>query len=399
MYDVAVVGAGLAGAAMSLLLAKQGARVALIERQTAEALAAEAADGRTTAIAAGARGLFDRLGVWNELEPDAGPILDIRVSDRDSILSLHFDHRAVGDEPMGHIVENFRLRRALLEAVQAEPTIAAYWGVQLTGFETADGSAALVSDQEQVIEANLAIAADGRGSTLRRLAGIGVRAIDYRQTAIVCTIHHECPHDGIAHERFLNGGPFAVLPMTNAPDGSHRSSIVWTEKRELAEYLLTLPRPSLERELRRRLGGFLGDIAIHGNCWSYPLSLTVTQRLTGRRLTLVGEAAHGIHPIAGQGFNVSVRDIETLGHSVGQALAKGMDPGGRVLLNRYAQHRWPDILAMIAATDGLNRLFLADLPPFKLGRRLGLAAVDRIPPLKRQFQRHAMGLGLFGQAS
>lgn len=396
MLDAAIVGGGLAGAALALALAQNGVKVALVERQNPDSLGAEETDGRTTALAAGARHLMEDIGVWDAIKPHAGPITDIRVTDRNSTLKLHFDHRDVGGEPMGYIVENFRLRRALLEAIAAEPGIQAYWNSTLTGFEGDAAGAQLVLDDGQVLDARLAIAADGRGSALRRFAGIGMRAVDYKQTAIVCAVAHEHPHDGIAHERFLNGGPFAILPMTDAPSGDHRSSIVWTERRTLAEHLLTLKRPALEAELARRFGDFLGKVSILGNTWSYPLSVTVAKRLTGPRLALVGEAAHGMHPIAGQGFNVSVRDIESLSQAVSKAVSMGQDPGADSLLHAYAKRRWPDIVAMLAATDGLNRLFLSNIPPLALGRRLGIAAVDRIPPLKRRFQRHAMGLSLFG---
>lgn len=399
MLDAAIVGGGLAGAALALALARGGVKVALVERQNPDLLSAEETDGRTTALAAGARQLMEDIGVWASIEPHAGPITDIRVTDRNAALKLHFDHRDVGGEPMGYVVENFRLRRALLDAIAAEPGIQAYWNCTLSGFEGEIAGAQLMLEGGQVLDARLAIAADGRGSALRRFAGIGMRAVDYKQTAIVCAVTHEHPHDGIAHERFLNGGPFAILPMTDGPTGEHRSSIVWTERRTLAEHLLTLNRPALEAELARRFGGFLGKLSIQGDTWSYPLSVTAAKRLTGPRLALVGEAAHGMHPIAGQGFNVSVRDIESLSQSVSKAVSMGQDPGSDALLRAYAKRRWPDIAAMLAATDGLNRLFMSNLPPIALGRRLGIAAVDRIPPLKRQFQRHAMGLGLFGQGS
>jgi 2-octaprenyl-6-methoxyphenol hydroxylase len=398
MLDTAIVGGGLAGASLALALARGGVATALIERQSPEQLAAEETDGRTTALAAGPRRLMEDIGVWDTLAPHAGAITDIRVSDRGSTMKLHFDHRDVGGEPMGHIVENYRLRRALLDRVAQEPLIQTYWECALTGYEADTSQARLMLDGSQVIDARLAVAADGRGSALRRFAGIGVRAIDYKQTAIVCAVSHEFPHEGIAHERFLDGGPFAILPMTDGPSGEHRSSIVWTERRPLAEHLLTLDRSGLEHELVRRFGDFLGSLSIQGNTWSYPLSVTAAKRLTGPRLALAGEAAHGMHPIAGQGFNVSVRDIECLSDAVAKAVNSGQDPGATTLLHAYAKRRWPDIAAMLAATDGLNRLFMTNLPPVALGRRLGIAAVDRIPPLKRRFQRHAMGLSLFGKA-
>ena len=395
MHDVAIVGGGLAGTAAALTLAQQGANVGLIERQPAAVMAAEDLDGRTTAIAAGARAMLERLGLWQTLEPQSEPIWDIRVSDRQSLLHLHFAHQNVGDQPMGHIVENFRLRRALLDAVEQEPKIACYWETELESFESEDDCASLVLKGGQVVSAPLAVAADGRGSSLRRFAGIGVRALDYRQSGIVCVVAHEFPHNGVAHERFLDGGPFAILPMIADAEGRHRSSIVWTEPRMLAERLVSLPADDLLKELSVRFGDFLGRLEITSECTLFPFSLTIAQRLTKPRLVLLGEAGHGIHPIAGQGFNVSIRDIECLAALAGEALEMGHDLGERAMLSRYAKQRWPDILAMAAATDVLNRLFLSNLPPLAVGRRIGMAAINRLPMVKRQFQRHAMGVSLF----
>ncbi|MCA8926820.1 MAG: UbiH/UbiF/VisC/COQ6 family ubiquinone biosynthesis hydroxylase [Alphaproteobacteria bacterium] len=392
LFDVLVVGAGPAGLSLALGLVRGGARVALIERQSPAALAALEVDGRTTALAAGARTTLRELGAWEALEPEAGPIWDIRVSDRGSLLHLHFDHCAVGPEPMGHIVENHVLRRALLAALEGEPLLSPRWQRSVTGMEVHENAAVLTLDDGEVLRGRLVAAADGRGSVLRRMAGIGVRATDYDETAIVCTAWHERSHEGIAHERFLAGGPFAILPMADGPEGQHRASIVWTERRPLAEHLVGLPRADFERELARRFGDFLGRVWVPGDSWSYPLSLMLAKRLTGPRLALVGEAAHAMHPIAGQGFNVSMRDVEGLCARVGTALQTGADPGAPTALAAYARGRWPDILAMAAATDGLNRLFRNDLPPLALARRLGLGAVNRLPPLKRQFQRHAMGM-------
>ncbi len=396
-HDIAIVGAGLVGLTLALALVRSGAKVALIERQSPEQLEAEEIDGRTTALAASAKDVFDTLGIWPDIEPHGGPILDIRVTDRASPLHVHFAHSAIGDAPMGHIVENHILRRELLRALEQEPALTAYWRRSVTAIQDEGSSATLTLDDGTLVRTALIAGADGRGSAVRRMAGIGISAADYNETALVCTAYHETPHHGIAHERFLSGGPFAILPMQDSISGQHRSSIVWTETRSLAEHLLRLPKPQFEQQLRRRFGDFLGIVTVPGDIWSYPLSVMLAKRLTGPRLVLVGEAAHGMHPIAGQGFNVSIRDIVCLRETIEAALQNGRDPGDHAVLTAYARRRWPDILTMIAATDGLNRLFRSNLPPIALARRLGLASVNRMPLLKRQFQRHAMGLTPIGR--
>ena len=246
-HDVAVVGAGLAGLTLALALARSGMHIALIERQSPDQLAAVEVDGRTTALAASARVVLEDIGVWHRLEPYGGPILDIRVTDRASPLHIHFAHAAVGDDPMGHIVENHILRRELLAALAAEPTLTAYWQQSVTAFDGAgDGSGAtatLTLDSGTIIQAPLVAAADGRGSALRRMAGIGVRASDYHETRhCLHRLSRALARRHSPHERFLSGGPFAILPMLDNAAGQYRSSIVWTENRSLAEHLLTGPR-------------------------------------------------------------------------------------------------------------------------------------------------------------
>jgi 2-octaprenyl-6-methoxyphenol hydroxylase len=227
---------------------------------------------------------------------------------------------------------------------------------------------------------------------MRAAAGIRTTAWSYPQTGIVCTVAHELPHRGVAHEHFLPSGPFAMLPMTDAADGTHRSSIVWTERSSLAPAMMKLAASDFAAEIARRFGDSLGRLEPIGGRWAYPLSLMHAERYHDRRLALVGDAAHGIHPIAGQGLNLGLRDVAALAEAIVDARRLGLDVGGAAVLERYARWRRLDNLMLIAMTDGLNRMFSNDLGPLRLARGLGLDAVNRMPGLKRFFMAHAMGL-------
>jgi len=242
------------------------------------------------------------------------------------------------------------------------------------------------------VAARLAVACDGRFSALRAAAGIGVTRWDYAQTSIVTSIAHERPHRGIAHERFLPAGPFAVLPLPDAADGGHQSSLVWTERAELAPAMLALPAPEFAEEIMARFGGGLGRITADGRRWSYPLGVTIADRYVAARVALAGEAAHAIHPIAGQGLNMGLRDVAALAECLADTARLGLDIGSPQALARYERWRRFDNLSLLAVTDVLNRLFSNDIPPVRLTRDLGLFVVDQAAPLKRLFMRHAMGM-------
>ncbi len=384
--DVLVAGGGLAGLAMAAALAGAGVAVALADRRALDALAAPASDGRTSAIAAGGQRALAGIGAWKAMEPHAAPIHEIRVSDGDSPLFLHYDHALLGLGPLGWIVENAHVRAALLDRLRDhDATLIGEAGVDALAPD-AHGVTATLADGRRV-RARLVVAADGRNSALRRAAGIGVTEWRYAQAAIVCTVAHARPHRNVAHERFLPAGPFAILPMTRG-----RSSIVWTEHADLVPALAALPREEFTAELARRFGDFLGALRVEGEIFTYPLSLLHADRYVADRLALVGDAAHTIHPIAGQGFNLGLRDVAALAEQVVDTHRLGLDVGQSAPLARYESWRRFDSTVMIALTDGLNRLFSNEAAPVRLARDAGLAAINRVPPLKRALMRHAMGL-------
>jgi 2-octaprenyl-6-methoxyphenol hydroxylase len=390
--ELVVAGAGLNGMLLAVACAGAGLSVAVVDPQDPAAMLDAGFDGRTSAIAYGSRLVLDGIGVWPDIAGEAEPIREIRVVDDGSPLFLHYDHRDLADghgqaAPLGYIVENRVLRRALLHRARALPALRLMALRRVVSLEASETGADVVLDGGERLRARLVAAADGANSPLRHAAGIAAVEWRYRQTGIVTTVAHERPHGGIAVEHFLPSGPFAILPMTG-----NRSSIVWTEHADLAPGLLALPDTAFAVELGARFGGFLGAIEPVGPRWSYPLGLMQAERYIARRLALVGEAAHVIHPIAGQGLNLGIRDIAALAELVVDARRLGLDIGEDPLLDRYQRIRRADAVLLAAVTDGLNRLFSNTVPPVRLARDLGLAMVNQVPPLKRLLMRHAMGM-------
>jgi len=385
--ELAVVGGGLVGLALGIACAEAGLETAVIDREDPGATVAESFDGRASAIAYGSGRMLEALGIWRHVGEEAAPILEIRVADRGAPLFLHYDHRDVGDHPLGWIVENRVLRRALLARVAALPRLRHLAPASVRSVErSAAGARAHLADG-RAIRARLVAAADGKASPLRESAGIRTTRWSYPQTGIVATVGHERAHEGVAIEHFLPAGPFAILPLTG-----NRSSLVWTERAALAPRLMALAAEPFAAELRRRFGDFLGEVAPVGPRWSYPLAFLHAERVHDERLVLVGDAAHLIHPIAGQGLNLGLRDVAALAQVLVDRRRLGLDIGEAAGLAEYARWRSLDVLALSAVTDGLNRLFSNAVPPVQLARDLGLAAVNEMPPLKRLFMRHAMGV-------
>jgi 2-octaprenyl-6-methoxyphenol hydroxylase len=386
--ELLIAGGGLTGLLLGAACAGTGLAVAIVDRQDPAALLAEDFDGRSSAIAYGSRRVFEALGLWRDIAADAEPILEIRVADADSRLFLHYDHRELGaDVPLGYIVENRVLRRVLIERVRSISNLIFLAPLTVGSAATSRTAADVALSDGRQLKVRLVAAADGQKSSLRHAAGVRSIGWRYPQTGIVTTVRHERPHRGIAIEHFLPAGPFAILPMTG-----NRSSIVWTERTELASRLMDLSDAAFTAEVAARFGGFLGAVEPVGPRWAYPLALLMAERFVAPRLALVGEAAHVIHPIAGQGLNIGIRDVAALAELIIDARRLGLDIGDDWVLQRYQQWRRFDAVALAAVTDGLNRLFSNSVAPVQLARDVGLAAVNRIPPLKRLLMRDAMGL-------
>lgn len=394
--DVCIVGAGPVGATLACRLAKEGIQVAIIDRVALAPMEHPDFDGRAYAIAAGPKKLLEEAGVWDVLPLDSCPIEEILVTDGRpgepaSSLFLEFT-RDDASQPFGWMAEARALRVALNETMHDHPNLTVLAPAEAKIERKAEGAIVRLTDGRH-FRASVVVAADGRKSRLRSEAGIPLTKLSYGQTAIVCAIAHEFPHDNGALEHFLPAGPFAQLPMAGTENHPYLSAIVWSDKDGLAERFAALPDQAFAREIERRMGNTrLGKVTPVGRRWTYPLSAQYAQRYTDTRLLLVGDAAHGIHPIAGQGLNLGFRDIIALSEILITAHGKGEDLGSPALLARYQARCRPANMLMLAATDTLDRLFSNNNPVVRLARDLGIAGVNRFPKLRKAFVRHAMGI-------
>jgi 2-octaprenyl-6-methoxyphenol hydroxylase len=395
--ETCIIGAGPVGATLAAALAAGGVRTAVVDAAPLPPMEMPEFDGRAYAIALTSQRLLAAAGVWDRLPEAPCPILGIRVADgrpgeRASSLSLHFDHADVGQDPFGWMVEARALRVALNARLPALPGLSVFAPAEARVERAPEGATVRLSSGQE-IRARLVVGAEGRNSPLRRQAGIPVTRLDYHSMGLVGAVAHDKPHHNVALEQFLPHGPFAQLPMNGIPGHPHVSAIVWTERTAVARAALAMDDAAYARQIMARIGDHLGAVRPIGRRWSYPLSAMHAARYTAERLALVGDAAHGIHPIAGQGLNLGFRDVAALAEMVIEAVNAGEDPGGAALLARYQAARRPDSLVMLGATHMLERLFTSRLPPVRIVRRLGIAAVDRMPGLKRFFARRAMGMG------
>lgn len=392
-----VIGAGPVGATLAATLAAGGVETAVVDASPLPPMELPEFDGRAYAVAATSRNLLLAAGVWDRLPATPGPIREIHVSDgrpgeRASRLTLHFTAAELGVDAFGWMVEARALRVALNAALPGLSGLRVFAPARANVARGPESALVRLEDGTE-IAAQLVVGAEGRRSPTRSEAGIGVTELDYGQDGIVLAVAHEHPHGEVALEHFLPNGPFAQLPLFGTPEHPNVSAIVWTEKRVLARHFLALGDAALAREVARRLGGHLGAVRVIGRRWSYPLTAMQARRFGAQRLALVGDAAHGIHPIAGQGLNLGFRDVAALAECVIEAVNAGEDPGSPALLARYQAARRPDAMLMLGATHALERLFGNDFGPVRIARRLGIAAVDRTPALKRVFARRAMGFG------
>lgn len=396
-FDCIIVGGGLVGSAQALALANHGLRIALIERMPFEAVAQPGKDGRASAIALASRRVLSHIGVWEDIAPHAEPIYDIRVVDEHShaFTHFHYEDAQLADapgEPFGHIVDNDFTRAALVKHVTAAKHITLFAPAELSELEQNESAALVTLSSGEQLQAPLVLACDGKFSKLRDRVGIKHKWIDYNQTAIVCTLNHEYPHEGLALERFLPKGPFAVLPMTDK-DGAPRSAIVWAETPERVESLMALDDDAFMAAMNVHLGEYWGNCTLSSTRHCWPLKLMMSSSFTAQRLAFVGDSAHAIHPIAGQGVNLGYRDVAFLTDLIVNRTKLGLDIGSEELLSAYRRSRRGDAISMSAMTDGIDRLFSNDIIPVRGARRMGLRAVEKMPALKRFFMQRAMGLG------
>ncbi len=390
-FSIAIIGAGPVGTALALLLAAQGLRVALIDQQAPADFLRPDHDGRTTAISFGSAQILDQAGVWQNMLQDAAPILDIRVVDGKSRFMAHFSHDLAGDAPMGHIVENWRMRKALYDAAQGHKNISYLAPEKISSIAEIPDGPHINLESGKKISCDLLIGADGRKSFVREWAGIEAKIHDYGQTAIIATLAHEKPHNNVAFECFQAQGPLAILPMTDR-GGMHRSSLVWNQRRDLAETLMKIDAEEFCDLLLQRFGDYLGAFRLLSGRAAYPLNLTRSEKIYANRVALIGDAARGIHPIAGQGLNLGLRDVLELSKQIEHHMSLGLPAHDRAVLEGYARARKADTFSMIAATHGLNWLYGIEHPAVKLMRGIGLHIVEKAPPLKKRFVKRAMGL-------
>ncbi len=396
--DVIIAGAGVAGATLALGLAQGGLKPLLVDPVAFESQLAPTFDGRAWAIAYAAYRQWRALGLGEALDPHAQRIEQILVTDgrtpgaaaaRQTPFFLRFDSDEIADrsdgEPLGYLLENRHVRAAVAQGLaEAGVEVLAPARVATATF---DGPAAQVTLADgRVLRAPLVVGAEGRGSTVREQAGIGAIGWDYRQTGVVATVRMERPHEGVAHEYFLPSGPFAILPLTD-----NRASLVWTESTARGAALKSARPEVFQAHLERRFGDFLGEIRVEGPVFAYPLSLQLAERLAAPRVALLGDAAHGVHPIAGQGLNLGLKGAAALAEVLIEAARVGEDIGSEVVLERYAAWRRFDTVMLSAGMDAFVHLFSNDNPLLRLGRGIGMAAVNRVAPARRFFMHEAGG--------
>ena len=390
--DIAIVGGGFNGPALALAAAQVGLRVIVLDATSHKPRKNAKFDGRAYALALASKRLMAAVGVWENVAQDAEPMLNIRVSDGHagvgaSPFFMDFDHAELEEGPMGYMVEDRHLRYALQAAMQTSPLIEYRLATRVTGQSTGPEGVTLSLANNQKITTRLLVGADGRQSGTAARAGITYTGWQYGQTALVCAVEHDRPHGGVAHQFFMPAGPMAVLPLS-----ARRSTVVWSEKTDNAAVIKTLDDAAFLDVLRPRFGDFLGDIALTGGRFSYPLGMMIAKSYIAPNVALIGDAAHGVHPIAGQGLNAGLRDVAALIQVLSEAKQRGEDFASQPVLARYQLWRRFDATALAVTTDGFNRLFSNDNPILRLGRDLGMGMINAMPKVRRGILREAAGL-------
>lgn len=387
--DVIILGGGLVGLALAAALDASGLSSIVVDPADPDRRVDAAFDGRTSAVSSSSARMFDAVGITPHFPVPGGPIRQIRTSDGLAPGSLTFDAGEDG-EPLGWMHENRNLRSALRARAEAGKAITLRYKTSATLVDRGEHGVTVMLDDGETIHAPLLVSAEGRNSATREAAGIRIAKWSYDHRAIVSILHHEIPHDGIAYEIFYPSGPFALLPMTDDESGA-RSAIVWSIRAEDGPGLLALTDQQFAGEAQAAMGGFLGEVSMLAPRSSYPLGFHHAARITDNRLALVGDAAHAVHPIAGQGLNLGFRDAAALAQVLVQGARLGLDLGDRQLLDRYQRWRSLDTLMVAISTDGLNRLYSVPGKTAAAVRRFGMGLVDRIGPLKSRLMSEARG--------
>lgn len=390
--DILIVGGGLNGPALALALADGGFSVTVVDARPAEDRSRAGFDGRGYALALASQRLLSAIGIWPGVAEQSQPILDIKITDGRAEdgpgpWMLHFDHAEIEEGPMGYMLEDRFLYAAFLAAMRDHPGVTHVSGRTVVAQSVDGGGASITLDDGSTLSGSVLVGCDGRQSGTAQRAGIRRQGWDYGQTALVCAIDHERPHHGVAHQYFMPPGPLAILPLPG-----NRVSIVWSEKTETAAQIQALDDAGYLDILRPRFGDFLGEISLAGARFTYPLNLTLAESFIADRVALVGDAAHGVHPIAGQGLNLGLRDVGALAEVLIQARRRGEDIGAQDVLARYQQWRRWDTASLAAATDGFNKLFSNDNGLLRIVRDIGLGLVNGMPRLRRSLIREAAGL-------
>ena len=390
--DIIIVGGGLNGSLMAIAAANIGFSTIVLDSKDNEASAENRFDGRSYALALSSVRLLKNLDIFEDIIDKSQPILDIKILDGKLVqgpsqFSLHFDNNEIHDGPMGQMVEDRFIRKALFTKINKNKQIDYKFNSKVTEHKKQSGYISITLENGKKLNTKLLVGADGRNSELANRADIKKSGWKYNQSALVCAIEHEADHNGVAWQYFMPSGPLAVLPMTGK-----RSCIVWTEQNANAKAINLFDETRYTKILAARLGNFLGKFKIIGDRHTYPLELSIADRFIDERLALIGDAAHSVHPIAGQGLNAGFKDIAVLAHIIHDAHHRGEDLGSLGVLKRYEEWRRFDSAQLAYSTDLFNKLFSNENEALRLARNIGLKLLDSIPVAKRNIIKEAAGI-------